>query len=204
VQLALLILAVPAQYFICKLTTPSVGERDVLMRRLTQSLTLFSSGILEWEKWKDWILMRFDDRGECPAKEVLQFKDPAGHFGMSAEVRSPRPSNVKYRVGQVIRHKLWNYRAVIVGWDPKLKAPDFWRDANHPADKKHWKDMPNYALLVDTRDRPSPQITYVPEENIEVITGTKIFHDEVEEFFEYHDGAVYIPRPWLKKLYPHD
>ena len=37
--------------------------------------------------------------------------------------------------------------------------------------------MPNYAILVDIRDRPSSQITYVPEENIELLTNTKvIFH----------------------------
>ena len=34
--------------------------------------------------------------------------------------------------------------------------------------------MPNYAILVDIRDRPSSQITYVPEENIELITNTKV------------------------------
>ena len=34
--------------------------------------------------------------------------------------------------------------------------------------------MPNYAILVDIRDRPSSQITYVPEENIEIITNTKV------------------------------
>ena len=31
-----------------------------------------------------------------------------------------------------------------------------------------WKEQPNYAVLVDTRDRPAPQLTYVPQENIEV------------------------------------
>ena len=34
--------------------------------------------------------------------------------------------------------------------------------------------MPNYAVLVDTRDRLSPQITYVPQENIEIIINTQV------------------------------
>ena len=42
-----------------------------------------------------------------------------------------------------------------------------------------WKGQPNYAVLVDTRDRPAPQITYVPQENIEVGGATK----EVDAFF---------------------
>ena len=40
---------------------------------------------------------------------------------------------------------------------------------------QHWQDMPNYAILVDIRDRPSSQVTYVPEENIELITNTKVW-----------------------------
>ncbi|XP_031551876.1 F-box only protein 21-like [Actinia tenebrosa] len=207
IQLAVLILAVPLQYFICKWTTPSVGERDILMRKLTRSLTLFSGGILKWDKWKEWVtefISRFDEKGECPALEVLKHRNPEGYYGQSTEPRSPRPSNVKFRVGQVIRHKKWNYRGVIIGWDEKLNAPDYWRASNHPADKPHWQTMPNYAILVDIRDRAEPQVTYIPEENIEIISNTKIIHDEVDDYFLEFDGAQYLLRPWLRKVYPHD
>ena len=34
--------------------------------------------------------------------------------------------------------------------------------------------MPNYSILVDTRDRLAPQVTYVPQENIEVIVNTQV------------------------------
>ena len=61
-----------------------------------------------------------------------------------------------------------------------------------------------HSLLVDTRDRQAPQMTYVPEENIEVIKGTKILHPKVEDHFETYDGSQYIPRPWLRTLYPYD
>ena len=40
----------------------------------------------------------------------------------SSEVRSPRPKEVMYRVGQVIRHKKWGYRGVIVGWDATARV----------------------------------------------------------------------------------
>lgn len=40
----------------------------------------------------------------------------------SAEVRSPRPDSVKFRVGQVIRHKQFGYRGVIIGWDAVAKV----------------------------------------------------------------------------------
>lgn len=34
--------------------------------------------------------------------------------------------------------------------------------------------MPNYVILVDTRDRLTPQLTYAPQENLEVIKNTKV------------------------------
>lgn len=83
-----------------------------------------------------------------------------------------------------------------------FQASEAWTQQNH-GDKKHWQDMPNYAILVDIRDRPSSQVTYVPEENIELITNTKIVHSTLEEYFGEFDGARYLPRPWLKKVYPH-
>jgi hypothetical protein len=40
----------------------------------------------------------------------------------STKPRFPRPPHVKYRVGQVIKHKKWGYRGVIIGWDPVTKV----------------------------------------------------------------------------------
>ena len=116
------------------------------------------------------------------------------HFAASRAPRT-RSSRVLYRVGQVIRHKRWGYRGVIVGWDEYAKAPEFWLRMNHPQDKpvergsflsnfrgggniyltlQQWRQQPNYAILVDKRDRPDGQETYVPQENIEIIANTKV------------------------------
>lgn len=38
---------------------------------------------------------------------------------------------------------------------------------------QHWKEQPNYTLLVDTEDRPA-EITYVPQENITPIINTEV------------------------------
>lgn len=99
--------------------------------RLSKPLNLFSGGyILDWNKWHDMVvnwtrsMINFlqDEDGECPAEEVFKFQEKNGHFGMSTVPRTPRPKHVKFHVGQVIRHKLWNYRGVIIGWDEKLKV----------------------------------------------------------------------------------
>lgn len=209
-QFLLLLLAVPLQYLICQWTSPSTNERAQLIKQISKSFTIFSGSMFEWQKWPEkivnWIsslrLLLEDDDGECPAEEVIKFQAKNGYFGMSTVPRTPRPKHIKFYVGQVIRHKLWNYRGVIIGWDETMTASEQWRQTNHQ-DKKHRHEMPNYAILVDARDRTGNQITYVPEENLEIITSTKIVHQILEEYFNEFDGSRYLPRPWLKKVYPH-
>jgi len=40
----------------------------------------------------------------------------------SPEPRSPRSPAIKFRVGQVVRHKRWGYRGVIIGWDTMARV----------------------------------------------------------------------------------
>lgn len=76
-----------------------------------------------------------------------------------------RPS--KYTLGQVFRHSRLGYRAVIVGWDPACRASEQWI-TNTGADKlPNGVHQPFYHCLVDVRDRPSAQISYVAEDLIE-------------------------------------
>ena len=92
----------------------------------------------------------------------------------SLEVHSPRPIDVQYRVGQVIKHKIFNYRAVIIGWDERPKAPKGWFEGAVPDSElaKH-VNQPFYSVLIDTRDR-APQTTYVPSSNIELLPHNRV------------------------------
>ena len=54
---------------------------------------------------------------------------------------------------------------MIIGWDEKARAPDTWIQEMHQ-NNPTWQHQPNYAMLVDTRDRQAPQITYVPQVRI--------------------------------------
>jgi len=213
-QLLLLVLALPAQYLVSKWMTPTSSDREYMTRRLINGIQNFIRDLTSIDFWKNVLIKvlkftsvpsstRIDDNGECVAKEVFNYKDSSGYFASSVEARSPRPSKVAYRVGQVIRHKRWGYRGVIIGWDVKAKAPESWINVNHE-NNLEWRKMPNYSILVHVDDRSPPQTTYVPEANIEIITNTKVDHPEVDDYFESFDGVQYIPRPWLKEVYPHD
>ncbi|KAH9490466.1 hypothetical protein Btru_033927 [Bulinus truncatus] len=197
----MLVLAIPIQYYISNTIYVPSGQRDASLKRFINSLSNFHYNYLSissWHRWCSNVLKKvdgwrtaqhtfftFDDEetGESPAIEVIQYKHPQGNFATSTNIRSPRPSEVKFRVGQVVRHKIWGYRGVIVGWDPIAKAPEEWLDKMHPPDK--W------------RDRSDPQMTYVPEENLEAITDTEIKHPNVQNYFDSFNGVQFLltPRP---------
>lgn len=87
---------------------------------------------------------------ESPATEVYYIREKYGYFASkwslvsssnqpiagliflaSPAIRSSRSEHVKFRVGQVVRHKLYGYRGVIVGWDEIANAPDPWIREHH-------------------------------------------------------------------------
>lgn len=220
IQLGLLLLCVPVQFYISSHWSFDNKQRDHSLKSLINTVQEYKESFLEWESWKRWssqLLQKFHKSwnsrnlneatvnlpAESPAIEVLTYRNKYGFFGASAEIRHYRSEGVKFRIGQVVTHKIWGYSGVIIGWDEYAKAPESWLEVMHPADKKHWKDMPNYAVLVDVRDRSSPQVTYVPQENLAVVN-RNIKHPQLDNYFSEFDGVQYLPRPWLRTLYPSD
>jgi len=218
VQLAALFLCVPAQLLISQYMGSTESNRTYAISQLVGQWTHIQENWLRVESWKTWckrllnLNMRdimldplglMDPLGECPAVEVFKFRDKDGYFGQSPEPRDARPPHVQFRVGQVVKHKRWGYRGVIIGWDETARAPASWLEEMHKGNPT-WRGQPNYAVLVDTRDRPAPQITYVPQENLEVVKHTAILHPSTEDYFENFDGSQYLPRPWLRTVYPRD
>jgi len=218
VQLAALFLCVPAQLLISQYMGSTESNRTYAISQLVGQWTHIQEKWLRVESWKSWckrllnLKMRdimldplglMDPLGECPAVEVFKFRDKDGYFGQSPEPRDARPPHVQFRVGQVVKHKRWGYRGVIIGWDETARAPASWLEEMHKGNPT-WRGQPNYAVLVDTRDRPAPQITYVPQENLEVVKHTAILHPSTEDYFENFDGSQYLPRPWLRTVYPRD
>lgn len=101
-----------------------------------------------------------------------------------------RTVEVKFSVGQLIHHRLFDYRGVIVDVDPKFQGTEAWYQ--QMAKSSPPKDKPWYHVLV----HESGINTYVAEQNLEVdATLAPINHPAVPQFFsEFRDGA-YIPRP---------
>ena len=68
---------------------------------------------------------------------------------------------MKFKVGQVIRHRMFHYRGVIFAADKFFKGTDKWYEI--VAKSKPPKNKPWYKVLVDGDE----QTTYVAERNLE-------------------------------------
>jgi len=98
-------------------------------------------------------------------------------------------SSAKFAVGQLIHHRLFDYRGVVVDVDPEFRGPEAWYQK--VAASKPPKDRPWYHVLVDG----APQRTYVAERNLEADDeGGPIAHANIGDFFKALGDDGYIPR----------
>ena len=90
-----------------------------------------------------------------------------------------------FSIGQLIHHKLFNYRGVICDVDPTFQGTEEWYQ--QVAKSRPPKDRPWYHVLVDGQATQ----TYVAERNLEAHTLEKpVDHPLVDEFFhQFTDGA---------------
>ena len=89
-----------------------------------------------------------------------------------------------FSVGQVVRHRLFHYRGVIVDVDPEFQGTEDWYDKM--ARTRPPKAAPWYHVLVHREGYE----TYVAEQNLEVDTSNEpIEHPQLEQFFrDFRDG----------------
>lgn len=92
----------------------------------------------------------------------------------------------KFSIGQIIHHRLFDYRGVIVDVDPEFSGTDEWY--RREAKSQSPKDMPWYYVLVDDGQHNA----YVSEKNLEVDTcDESIDHPLVDSIFKDFNNGVY-------------
>lgn len=97
--------------------------------------------------------------------------------------------NAKFSVGQIVHHKLFDYRGVIVDVDFQYQGSDEWYET--VARSRPPKDQPWYHVLVDTAGYES----YVAERNLEASDLlSPVNHPYISSFFQEFKDGVYITR----------
>lgn len=93
----------------------------------------------------------------------------------------------KFAVGQMVQHRLFDYRGVVYDVDAEFEGSDEWY--TEQASSRPPKDRPWYRVLVHGSDTT----TYVAERNLEADdTGEPIRHPDLGEHFFALRGKVYI------------
>ncbi len=92
--------------------------------------------------------------------------------------------------GQLVRHKLFKYRGVVVDVDPVFSLSDEWYE--QMAKSRPPKDRPWYRVLVHN----GVHQTYVAERNLEKDAGGEaISHPQLFDYFDaFVDGKYVSPK----------
>lgn len=99
-------------------------------------------------------------------------------------------TEAQFFVGQIVHHKKFDYRGVIVDVDALFQGTDEWYE--YVARSRPPKDKPWYHVLVDN----SQNITYVAERHLEATSiHEPINHPAIDSYFEdYRDGVYKMRR----------
>jgi len=97
-------------------------------------------------------------------------------------------AQAKFSIGEIIHHKLFNYRGVIYNVDDSMQLSDEWYE--QMAKSKAAKDKPWYYVMVDNQ----PHTTYVAEQNLEPEkNNSPIVHPFIDNYFsQLKDGRYFL------------
>jgi heat shock protein HspQ len=103
----------------------------------------------------------------------------------------------KYRVGDVVRHRVHPFRGIVFDIDPVFNnTEEWWRSI--PEELRPRKDQPFYHLLAENSQ--TEYIAYVSEQNLlPDSSGKPLRHPQVRELFKReNDGnyrALFLQQP---------
>jgi heat shock protein HspQ len=116
---------------------------------------------------------------------------PAHPF--DAAIPLPAVSHARFTIGDVVRHRMFDFRGVIFDVDPIFANSAEWYDAI-PENIRPRKDQPFYHLLAENME--SSYVAYVSQQNlIADDTDEPIDHPAISDLFtDFADGRYQLRR----------
>jgi len=110
--------------------------------------------------------------------------------GVGQKIDIPR---ARFAIGEVVRHRLFDFRGVVFDVDPFFANTEEWYQAI-PEAIRPTKDQPYYHLLAENAD--STYVAYVSQQNL-VPDGTDepVDHPAIGSMFDRMEGGKYHLRP---------
>jgi heat shock protein HspQ len=105
----------------------------------------------------------------------------------------PPVSHARFNVGDVVRHRMFDFRGVVFDIDPVFANTDEWYDSI-PEDARPRKDQPFYHLLAENAE--SSYVAYVSQQNLlPDDTDEPVDHPAIDGLFDQYSDGRYRLRP---------
>lgn|SRR5690554_2441062 len=102
---------------------------------------------------------------------------------------TPQVLAADFAIGDVVKHRLFDFRGVIYDIDPVFANSDEWYEAI-PENLRPSRDQPFYHILAENAD--SSYVAYVSQQNLlEDDSGDPVMHPDVGRIFKAVDGGKY-------------
>ena len=108
-------------------------------------------------------------------------------------IEAPRHAEARFAIGDVVKHKLFDFRGVVFDIDPVFANSEEWYEAI-PKDMRPQREQPFYHLLAENED--SSYVAYVSQQNLLGDSeGGPVDHPSLEQLFEdFADGRYRLRR----------
>jgi heat shock protein HspQ len=100
-----------------------------------------------------------------------------------------KPREAKFKLGQVVKHRLFPFRGVVFDVDPEFNNTEEWW-LSIPEEVRPRKDQPFYHLLAENAN--THYVAYVSQQNLLLDdSGEPVGHPEVSRHFGAFKGDHY-------------
>lgn len=124
------------------------------------------------------------------AKRKVEWLGNRADIGvMSSSPQMPDIAEARFSIGDVVRHRIFDFRGVVFDIDPVFANSDEWYDAI-PEHVRPRKDQPFYHLFAENAD--SSYVAYVSQQNL--IADSEhgpVSHPAIEGYFDDWRGERY-------------
>ncbi|EUR74089.1 hypothetical protein PFBG_01690 [Plasmodium falciparum 7G8] len=81
------------------------------------------------------------------------------YFGLGNYVRKRIYKSIPiFHIGNVVRHKYWNYQAVVISWDYSCFAPNEWKKKSFSEYPPEFQNTVHYLLLINNKKKKNQNV----------------------------------------------
>ena len=111
----------------------------------------------------------------------------------AAALLAPSIAHARFAIGDVVRHRLFDFRGVVFDVDPVFANSEEWYEAI-PEALRPSKDQPFYHLLAENAE--SSYIAYVSQQNLVADESEEpVGHPDIAAMFDGMEDGKYQLRP---------